>query len=154
VRFARDLDRYVEWSFWVALAREGVAVEHVGATLCERFVQAAPGFDARGWDQHLAEVGLMVERELELATSEDERDGLRDLLQSGGIGAHAAGLRGVGLPPDRPARVARRARPGVTRYAFADRLGAWLERRPLLHRAARSLLSWAMRRHRDRDARR
>ena len=152
VRFAHDLERYPEWSFWVALAREGLAVELVRATVCERVVQAAPGFDERGWDRHLAEVGLMVERELELATSEDERDGLRDLLQSGGIGAHAAGVRGVGLPPERPARVARRARPGVTRYVFADRLGAWLERRPLLHRAVRSLLSWAMRRHRERGA--
>lgn len=151
VQFDRDLDRYAEWSFWVRAARRGLSVERVSTPLSERVLPQAAAFDEAAWSTHLAEVGLLVERELGCAASEDERLGLRDLLTSGGVGAHAAGLRGVGLPPDRPARVARRGRPGVTRYAVADRLGAWLERRPLLHACARAFLSWAMRRHRRRS---
>lgn len=152
VRFDRDLTRYAEWGFWVALARRGLEVECVSAALSERVLAAAPAFDERAWASHLAEVGVMVERELDVAAGEDERLALRDLLQTGGIGAHAAAVRGSVLTSERPARIAQRGRPGVTRYVFADRLGQWLERRPLLHRWGRALLTWCMRRHRERDA--
>ena len=127
-------------------------MECVSAALSERVLAAAPAFDERAWASHLAEVGVMVERELDVAAGEDERLALRDLLQTGGIGAHAAAVRGSVLTSERPARIAQRGRPGVTRYVFADRLGQWLERRPLLHRWGRALLTWCMRRHRERDA--
>lgn len=151
VRFDSELDRYLEWGFWVALARRGLPVERVLGSLSTRSLPRVEAFDEGSWAGHLAEVGLLVERELGLAGSDDEREALRDLLQSGGIGAHAAAIRGVDLPPERPARIARRARPGVTRYVFAERLAGLLEKLPPLHAFARGLMRRLMRSHRSRD---
>jgi glycosyltransferase involved in cell wall biosynthesis len=153
VRFEPEIVRYPEWSFWLCMARRGLPIERVTEALGARTFARVEAFDAERWASHLGEVGLLVERELSRADDDDERDALRDLLQSGGIGAHVAAIRGVELPPERPARIAQRARPGVTRYVFAERLAGLLEKAPPLHRLARGLMRRLMRSHRRRDER-
>ncbi|MCK5942309.1 MAG: glycosyltransferase [Planctomycetes bacterium] len=138
LRYDPDVDTYSDWAMWLDLAGRGLRAEVVPRVLYDYRLRKGSLMDEHAWDRHLPMLGVLIDRHLP-DCDEEQKALLINLVQGWGVGAIAAALSGHADAWERPGKLARRLRPGSTRFVFADALGSLLERVPPLHRA----LHWA-----------
>jgi glycosyltransferase involved in cell wall biosynthesis len=138
LRYDPDVDTYSDWALWLDMAGRGLETVVVPRVLYDYRVRAGSMMDENAWERHLPMLGVLIERHLPDCDDAD-RALLTNLAQGWGVGAIASALTGHADSWERPAKLARRLKPSLTRFAVADAAGRALEKVPPLHRLAHGL---------------
>ena len=138
LRYDPDVDTYSDWALWLDMAARGLETVVVPRVLYDYRVRRGSMMDEHAWDRHLPMLGVLIERHLPDCDDAD-RALLTNLAQGWGVGAIASALSGHADSWERPAKLARRLKPSVTRFAVADAVGRALEKLPPLHGLAHGL---------------
>lgn len=153
LRYDPDVDTYSDWALWLDMAGLGLAVEVLPRVLYDYRVRAGSLMDEHAWERHLPMLGTLIHRHLP-GCDDAQRALLVNLAQGWGVGAIASALSGHADTWERPAKMARRLKPELTRFAIADAFGRLLEKIPPLHWLAHRLGAELVRmhgRHKDRQ---
>jgi len=154
LRYDPDVDTYSDWALWLDMAGRGLGVEVVPRVLYDYRLRKGSMMDQNAWERHLPMLGVLIDKHLP-STDPEERAMLVNLVQGWGVGALASALGGRPDAWERPAVLARRLRPDLTRFVAADAVGRLVEKIPPLHWALRWTFGRLLRLHgRFKDRRR
>lgn len=146
LRYDVDVDTYSDWALWMDIASLGLPIETVPRVLYRYRQRKGSMMSEYAWDRHLPMVGMLIKKHLP-DTTEREREVLITLLQGWGVGAILSALSGRADTWEEPVKVARRLRPGQTRYDLAEAIGRVADKFPRLGALGRRLFKRALAAH-------